>query len=229
MILKKILTVVLVCMLIFSTTTLTTFATEIYNELPQEGYNVPNVIPHQQNTYSEPESQQAYVTPNQSSSRETTQPTPDYAGDLFGDVKLDKDNSFAQPAIDVVQDVVGIVVGVIISILPSWVVLNTTIDLCCMLAPPVMWFFANLVPFQLFSNEITQITGVSFAGKNGGGGSAASDLGQQNKYIWYLKQRFINCLFAFLMIVLVSTGVYFDILNWIINAIVAAILSFLPA
>lgn len=153
----------------------------------------------------------------------------DYAGDLFGDVKLDKDDSYAQPAIDALRRVVGIVVSITISFLPLWIVLNTIIDVLCILAEPIMWLFANVVPIQLFSSEVSQVTGVQFAGKNANSATQTVDLKDQNKFIWYLRQKLVTTLFAMLMIVLVSTGIYFDILNWVINGIVSAIVSFLPA
>lgn len=189
-------------------------------------YNVPQdpvVTPIPQNTT--PEIPDLDVVP------ETPQKLPqgeDYAGDLFGDVELNMDNSYAEPAIKSIRAVVSIVVSVVVSILPLWVVFSTMIDTLCILASPIMWAFANLVPIQLFSSEVSQITGVQFAGQSGGTPAPAKDLGNQNKYVWYFKEKFITCLFAFLMVVLVSTGVYFDILNWIINMIVGAIMSFLP-
>lgn len=152
----------------------------------------------------------------------------DYAGDLFGDVKLDKDDSYAQPAIDALRRVVGIIVSIAVGFLPLWIVLNTIIDVLCILAEPIMWLFANVIPIQLFSNEVSQVTGVQFAGKNATPATQAVDLKDQNKFIWYLRQKLVTTLFAMLMIVLVSTGIYFDILNWIINGIVSVIVSLLP-
>lgn len=161
--------------------------------------------------------------------QETSDEYVDYAGDLFGDVKLDKDDSYAQPAIDALRRVVSIVVSIAISFLPLWIVLNTVIDVLCILAEPIMWMFANVVPIQLFSNEVSQVTGVQFAGKNANAATQTVDLKDQNKFVWYLRQKLVTTLFAMLMIVLVSTGIYFDILNWVINGIVSAIVSFLPA
>lgn len=152
----------------------------------------------------------------------------DYAGNLFGDVKLDKDDSYAQPAIDALRRVVGIIVSIAVGFLPLWIVLNTIIDVLCILAEPIMWLFANVIPIQLFSNEVSQVTGVQFAGKNATPATQAVDLKDQNKFIWYLRQKLVTTLFAMLMIVLVSTGIYFDILNWIINGIVSVIVSLLP-
>ncbi len=152
----------------------------------------------------------------------------DYAGDLFGDVKLDKDQSFAQPAIEGLRKVVSVVVTVAISFIPLWIVLNTIIDVLCILAPPIMWTFANVMPIQLFSTEVSQVTGVQFAGKEATAASQAVDLKDKNKFVWYFQQKTVTSFFALFMVVLVATGVYFDILNWAINSIVGIILSLLP-
>lgn len=208
------------------------FADDIDNPIiagkGNNSYNVPQdpvvtPIPQTNTTNTVPE-----VTISSQSSQKVSK-GEDYAGNLFGDVKLDMDNSYAAPAIDSIRTIISIVVSVVVSILPLWVVFSTMIDTLCILASPIMWVFANLVPIQLFSPEVSQVTGVQFAGQSGGASSPAKDLGNQNKYVWYFKEKFITGLFAFLMVVLVSTGVYFDILNWIINLIVGAILSFIPA
>lgn len=207
------------------------FADDIDNQIISGGgngtYNVPQdpvVTPIPQNTTPN--------TPDVNSTTQGTQKLPqgeDYAGNLFGDVELNMDNSYAEPAIRSIRAIVSIVVSVVVSILPLWVVFSTMIDTLCILASPIMWAFANLMPIQLFSAEVSQVTGVQFAGQTGGTPAPAKDIGNQNKYVWYFKEKFITCFFAFLMVVLVSTGVYFDILNWVINMIVGAITSFLPA
>ncbi len=169
-----------------------------------------------------------YENPFESSGESTDDQYTDYAGDLFGDVKLDKDDSFAQPAIEGLRKVVSVVVTVAISFIPLWIVLNVIIDVLCILAPPIMWVFANMMPVQLFSTEVSQVTGVQFAGKDATAASQAVDLKDKNKFVWYFQQKTITSFFALFMVVLVATGIYFDILNWVINGIVGIILSLMP-
>ncbi len=152
------------------------------------------------------------------SSKDTT----DYAGNLFGDVDLSKSTPSADAINEELTGIASWVISIVIAIFPSIIVICTLVDMGCIVASPIMWFFATVVPFQLFSSEVVQITGVSFAG------AAASttappvvDLKGQNPLMYYMKKRIVTIVIALTVVTLFATGVWFKLVSMVANPIVS--------
>lgn len=156
---------------------------------------------------------------------EEVKPKRDYAGELFGDVTLDIDHSAAKPMNAWLRGIVSIVMSVIMGIFPSLMILNTAIDVMCIAFKPVMTIFATMIPFQCFSSEVTEVTGIPFAGDKNQTPAVATDLGNQNKLVYYLKKRGTVAFFALLMFVLMASGLWFKLMGFIVNWIVGFLVS----
>lgn len=154
-----------------------------------------------------------------------TTPSRDYAGELFGDVQLQIDNSYARPINRWLKTGVEILLGVILGVLPTIVVANTAIDIVCIMFKPFMTFFATMMPIQLFSTEVTSVTGVAFAGAKGAAeAKPAADLGDQNKLLYYIRQRAVIVFFGFFVMITMASGAWFKIMFRIINIVVGWIM-----
>lgn len=171
---------------------------------------------------SEAEKEEIFPTPPVKD-EEITKDTTDYTGGLFYAPELDIDQGVAKPINNTVRRWAGIVITVVVNILPCLCIITVLADVCCLLFPPIMTLMATLFPIQLFSDEVSAITGVAFSGrkKDGGGASIQRvDLDGSNPFVYYVRHKFVTIFLAFLIVTLIVSGVWFKIMTAIINFVV---------
>ena len=95
----------------------------------------------------------------------------DYAGQLFQETQIMENetvNATVQTIAQIASGLITLVLGAITSVLSIIIV----IDICCLLIKPLTGILAKL-PIQLFSDEVSAITGIQYTGNTEGGGGAA--------------------------------------------------------
>lgn len=147
----------------------------------------------------------------------------DYTGGLFYAPELKPDTSLSDPINRTVQSWASTLITIVVQTLPCLLVIVVLADVMCLLFPPVMAFLANFMPIQIFSDEVSTITGVAFTGRNKDGGGAAIqkvDLNGMHPLVYYVRHKFVTIVLAFLIITLIVSNVWFTLMSSIINTIV---------
>lgn len=154
------------------------------------------------------------------------------AEDVFGPGFTAKDESGYADEINLVGvSIMKFIVSTCVYLFAIFFTIIFIVDCVCIPFPAINKFFAEVVPIQLFSNEIVPITGISYSkgGKEGGSAPPPSSDGNNkdatlaNKYITYAKNRALTLVFTGLIMVMTYSGLMQTLLNLAINAIVGLI------
>lgn len=147
----------------------------------------------------------------------------DYTEGLFYAPELKPDKSLSEPINRTVQSWASTLITIVVQTLPCLLVIVVLADVMCLLFPPVMTFMANFMPIQIFSDEVSAITGVAFTGRNKDGSGASIqkvELNGMHPLVYYVRHKFVTIVLAFLIITLIVSNVWFTLMSSIINTVV---------
>lgn len=163
-------------------------------------------------------------TPGQSQVASGGSTSHDYAGEIFTSPTYTED-PMVSSAVRSISTAVSYVFTFVIGVVPHLMALLMLVDICCMLFKPLNVLLTGL-PIQLFSDTVTEITGISYAGKTEGGAAASAPQKTElkmPKWLYYLEKKLPELLVAFALFLLLYSGVLFDLLFMGANAIVGVI------
>lgn len=172
-------------------------------------------------------------TSGSSQASQATPQTPsddrDYAGEIFSNPVYTQDPAVTT-AVNGVAKAAAYVITFICGVLPHVLAIQIAIDMFCMLIPEVAKYLAVL-PVQLFSNVAAEITGIAYTGRGGGpngpgpapAAADSSGLAQKSWFLYYLKKRVITIIVVFIMLILLYSGVFMDLVFWIANKAVGLV------
>lgn len=146
----------------------------------------------------------------------------DYAGQLFQETQIMENetvNATVQTIAQIASGLITLVLGAITSVLSIIIV----IDICCILIKPLTGILAKL-PIQLFSDEVSAITGIQYTGNTEGGGGAAVekvDLKGKPAFLYYIEKKAITIIPAVIILILLGTGLLFKGVFFVANVVVS--------
>lgn len=206
-----------------------TFAEDIDNDIVYEGSNEKiyqsesSLLVYQPDTESAQQPKtESHIQESSQVPSSTQQSTPamsekkDYVGDLFGGkVNITTpSNEFA----GLIENIANQAISFIVYLIPFLFIFVTVIDIACLLISPVRWVFQNVVPLKLYSDSVDTLTGTNHktipTGANG-----LQKVEGQNIFVTYFMDKTISCLFAFIIIALMVSGVWWSIAGSIANEV----------
>lgn len=146
----------------------------------------------------------------------------DYAGQLFQETQIMENetvNATVQTIAQIASGLITLVLGAITSVLSIIIV----IDICCLLIKPLTGILAKL-PIQLFSDEVSAITGIQYTGNTEGGGGATVekvDLKGKPVFLYYIEKKAITIIPAVIILILLGTGLLFKGVFFVANVVVS--------
>ncbi len=161
----------------------------------------------------------------QSTVGSSSNPAPDYAGQLFQNPELSQ-NETVNKAVTSVAKVASALITLVLGVITSILTIQMVIDICCILIKPLTSLLATL-PFQVFNDEVTEITGIQYVGNTGEKGSSGTvekvDLKGKPAFFYYLEKRALIIIPAIIILILLGTGLLFDGVFFIANKVVALV------
>lgn len=154
--------------------------------------------------------------------------TEDYTGGLFYKPKLDVDMSYADPINEKIYGFVGVFLLVVVNLFPALLIAQTVIDVSCIMLTPAGWFFGILMPVRLFSKEVTELTGLVFAGDGDAGAAQPIDLKGKSRMTMYMSLRGRDIIISSIVVVLTVTMFFTGLWQVWVSAAVNWILGFMP-
>ena len=142
----------------------------------------------------------------------------DYTGNLFQKPQIVKDETVAGVT-STITEIASKIITAAISIVPVLLTIQILIDLLCILFKPIALFFSRL-PLQINSDEVIAVTGIQFVGtdKDKGTNIEKKDL-KENAVLYYFKSRLITIILVMTVFVLLGTGLLFQGVFFIANAV----------
>lgn len=147
---------------------------------------------------------------------------PDYAGQLFQGTELTP-NETVQGVVDSISNVASALITFVLGALTSILTIGIVIDICCLLIKPLTSALAKL-PIQLFSDEVTAITGIQYTGSTEGGSNTSIekvDLKGKPVFLYYLEKKAFLIIPSVVILILLGTGLLFKGVFFVSNHIVS--------
>lgn len=154
--------------------------------------------------------------------------TPDYAGQLFQETEFSKNETVTEVTTTIAK-IASAFITCVLGVLTSLLTISMVIDICCLLFKPLTRILAK-APIQLFTDEVSAITGIQYVGNTEGAASEnveKVDLKGKPAFLYYLEKRALLIFPAVIILILLGTGLLFDGVFFFANKIVAVIDNFL--
>lgn len=157
-----------------------------------------------------------------SGNKDAADNTHDYAGEIFSSGTYTEDPTVTN-TVDTIAKVSSWVITLVVGAIPHLLAIVIVIDLVCLLLPQINTLLAG-IPIKLYSDTVTEINGIQFTGNgdgNAAGGTAEKkDLKGYSKYLYYFKTKVPELILAFVMFLLLYTGLLFKLIFFVANHIV---------
>lgn len=147
---------------------------------------------------------------------------PDYAGQLFQETEISP-NETVQGVVSSISNVASALITFVLGALTSILTIGIVIDICCLLIKPLTSALAKL-PIQLFSDEVSAITGIQYTGSTEGGSNTSVekvDLKGKPVFLYYLEKKAFLIIPSVVILILLGTGLLFKGVFFVSNHIVS--------
>lgn len=145
----------------------------------------------------------------------------DYAGQLFLETKINE-NETVTGVVQTISNVASWFITFVLGAITSILTIIMVIDICCLLIKPLTGLLAKL-PIQLFSDEVSAITGIQYVGNTEGGSTGTVekvDLKGKPAFFYYLEKKALLIIPAVVILILLGTGLLFDGVFFVANCVV---------
>lgn len=146
----------------------------------------------------------------------------DYAGQLFQETQI-MENETVNATVSAIANVASALITLVLGAITSILSIIMVIDICCLLIKPLTGLLAKL-PIQLFSDEVSAITGIQYTGNTEGGGGAAVekvDLKGKPAFLYYIEKKAVTIIPAIIILILLGTGLLFKGVFFVSNVVVS--------
>lgn len=151
----------------------------------------------------------------------SSEPT-DYAGQLFQETQI-MENETVNATVGAIAKVASALITLVLGAITSILSIIMVIDICCLLIKPLTGLLAKL-PIQLFSDEVSAITGIQYTGNTEGGGGATVekvDLKGKPAFFYYIEKKAVTIIPAIIILILLGTGLLFKGVFFVSNHVVS--------
>lgn len=147
--------------------------------------------------------------------------TKDYAGQLFQETQI-MENETVSGAVNTIANFASMLITLVLGAITSILAIIMLIDICCLLIKPLTGILAKL-PIQLFSDEVSAITGIQYVGNTEGSSTTVEkvDLKGKPAFLYYIEKKALLIIPAIILLILLGSGLLFKGVFFVANIVVS--------